>query len=114
MNDSRLEQIVGNLLRVGVSLAAAVVFVGGVWYLAAHGAGNPDYRHFHGVRESMPWTQGLPGPLLTIQIGLLLLVATPVARVALTLVVFAIQHDRVYVSVTLIVLAILMYSLVVS
>jgi uncharacterized membrane protein len=44
--------------------------------------------------------------------GLLLLIATPVARVALLAVAFAVQRDRLYVVVTLIVLAVLLASLV--
>jgi uncharacterized membrane protein len=46
-----------------------------------------------------------------IQLGLLLLIATPVARVALSIVGFAAERDRMYVSFALIVLAILFYSL---
>jgi uncharacterized membrane protein len=46
-----------------------------------------------------------------IQLGLLLLIATPVARVAFSVVGFALERDRIYVGVTLIVLAVLMYSL---
>jgi uncharacterized membrane protein len=111
MTDRRLEQMVGNLLRTGVVLAAAVVLAGGVWYLAAHGAAQADYHRFHGSRGVMPWTQGLPGPLATIQIGLLILIATPVARVVFSLVAFGLERDRVYVGITLVVLAILAYSL---
>ena len=46
MTDERLEQIIGNLLRTGVVLAAAVVLAGGVWYLAAQRPEVVDYRHF--------------------------------------------------------------------
>jgi uncharacterized membrane protein len=46
-----------------------------------------------------------------IQLGLLLLIATPVARVAFSVAAFAFQRDRLYVVVTLVVLAILLYSL---
>jgi uncharacterized membrane protein len=46
-----------------------------------------------------------------IQLGLLLLIATPVARVAFSAAAFAMQRDRLYVVVALIVLAVLMYSL---
>jgi uncharacterized membrane protein len=47
-----------------------------------------------------------------VQLGLLLLIATPVARVAFTLVAFVLQRDRTYVVVTSIVLALLLYGLV--
>jgi uncharacterized membrane protein len=50
-------------------------------------------------------------PASVIQLGLLLLIATPVARVAMSLVAFILQRDRVYVVVTLIVLAVLIFSL---
>jgi uncharacterized membrane protein len=46
-----------------------------------------------------------------IQFGLLLLVATPVMRVAFTVVAFLIQRDRIYVGVTIIVLSVLLFSL---
>lgn len=46
-----------------------------------------------------------------IQLGLLLLIATPVARVVFSVFAFALQQDRTYVIVTLIVLAVLIYSL---
>jgi uncharacterized membrane protein len=111
MTDFQLEQIMGNLLRVGVVLAAAVVLAGGVWYLTANGRARTDYRTFHSTPETMPWTQGLSGPLATIQIGLLILIATPVARVVFSMVAFGLERDKVYVGITLVVLAILAYSL---
>jgi uncharacterized membrane protein len=46
-----------------------------------------------------------------IQLGIILLIATPVLRVAVSLVGFALERDRVYVAITGLVLAILLYSL---
>jgi uncharacterized membrane protein len=46
-----------------------------------------------------------------IQLGLLILIATPIARVAFSVVAFLYQRDWTYVVVTLIVLALLVYSL---
>jgi uncharacterized membrane protein len=117
MDDRRLETIIGNLLRAGVLLAAAVVFAGGALYLARHhadrvdfhqfSAGAPSTRSFHGVLASLAHlnSQAL------IQFGLLLLIATPVARVALAVVGFALEKDRLYAVISLIVLAILAFSL---
>ena len=45
------------------------------------------------------------------QFGLLLLIATPVARVAMAVVGFALERDRLYVVVSLIVLTVLLLSL---
>jgi uncharacterized membrane protein len=46
-----------------------------------------------------------------IQLGLLMLMATPVARVALSVVAFALERDRTYVAITLVVLTGLVASL---
>jgi uncharacterized membrane protein len=115
--DQRVEQTIGRLLRNGLIIAAAVVVVGAVVYLIRHGAEKPDYRFFSGqpadlrtiggiLRETLDWRgMGL------IQLGLVLLLATPVARVAFSVVAFALQRDRFYVVVTLVVLGILSYSI---
>jgi uncharacterized membrane protein len=116
--EQEVEGIVGNLLRVGVMLAAVVVFVGGVLYLIRHGSSVPDYRVFHGEPTDLRGISGIVTDVLAlrsrgiIQLGLLLLVGTPVARVAFSAFAFARQRDHTYVIVTLSVLAVLLYSLV--
>jgi uncharacterized membrane protein len=119
MTDEKLEQIVGNVLRSGVILSAAVVLAGGIWYLLVNGASVPNYHIFHGVPDELRSVRGIiaaltaPTPNVIIQFGLLLLIATPVTRVILCLVAFAVQRDRTYVVVTGIALAVLLYSLAV-
>jgi uncharacterized membrane protein len=112
-----VDEIIGNLLRAGVILAAAVVLLGGVLYLAQHSSALPDYRVFRGEPADL---RGVPGIVKDaraldgrglIQLGLLVLLATPIARVAFSVLAFALQRDRTYVVVTLIVLAVLLYSL---
>ena len=115
--DERVDEIIGNLLRSGVILAAAVVLLGGGLYLTQHGLTVPDYRVFHGEPADLRGVSGIVRDALAldgrglIQLGLLLLLATPVARVTVSVLAFALQRDRTYVVVTLIVLAILLYSL---
>ncbi len=123
--DERLEQVLGNLLRVGVLLAAAVVLAGGVVYLARYGGQNVSRSRVFQTNVSRPAEE----PELTsffgifrwafqghsrgiIQLGLLLLVATPIARVVFSAVAFVLERDRTYLLVTLFVLAVLIYSLV--
>ena len=111
MTDERLEGIIGNLLRAGVLVAAAIVLAGGVWYVA-HAAWQPaSYHHFQPAVRGVRAVASLPAPLALIQIGLLILIATPIARVIFSLAGFAMERDWMYVSFTLIVLAILIYSL---
>lgn len=111
MTDDRMDTLIGNLLRTGVLLAASVVALGGIWYLFAHGGGTPDYRHFHEQVHGLHSLLSVSPPQLTILIGLLILIATPVARVIFSLAVFALQRDHVFVWITAAVLLILAYSI---
>jgi len=115
--DRRVDAIIGTLLRVGVIISAAVVLSGGGLYLVQHGSTVPDYRVFHGEPAYLRGVSGIAKEARSldgrglIQLGLLLLLATPIARVAFSVVAFVFQRDRTYVVVTLIVLAVLLYSL---
>lgn len=108
----------GNLLRAGVILAAMVVLVGGIFYLFRYGATSSDYRVFRGEPADLRHVSAILAGAMDlhsrglIQFGLLVLVATPVARVVFSVFAFARQRDRIYVTVSLIVLAVLVYSLV--
>jgi uncharacterized membrane protein len=119
MSDKRIEQVIGALLRVGVLLSAAVVLAGGIWLLIQSGGRSPHYQTFRPLEDALGTPLGVlasllhPNPHELIQFGLLLLIATPVARVVVSLAAFAVQRDRVYVVVALIVLAVLAYSLAV-
>ena len=113
----RLQSMVAFVLRLGVNLAAAIVILGGLVFLRRHGHELPHYAAFRGEPTDLRTIGGIVRDAAAlsgrglIQLGLLVLVATPVARVALSLVVFAAQRDRTYVVVTLIVLALLLLSL---
>jgi uncharacterized membrane protein len=119
-NDQRIEVIIGTLLRTGVMLAASVVLLGGVLYLLRHGHEVPNYSAFHGEPEGLKSVSDIVHGALggsaraIIQLGLLLLIATPVARVVFSAIAFAIEHDYMYVVITLIVLGVLLYSLLAS
>jgi uncharacterized membrane protein len=112
-----LEVILGNLLRTGVLISAAVVLSGACVYLFRHGHQPADYRVFQGEPSEFRTIPGVVHSVIQgrgrglIQLGLLLLIATPIARVAFSIVGFAIERDRLYVTFTLIVLAVLLYSL---
>ncbi|HTC87292.1 MAG TPA: DUF1634 domain-containing protein [Bryobacteraceae bacterium] len=117
MTDRRLEAIISVLLRTGVITSAAVVLLGGACYLAKHGHEQSAYRVFHATAPTFRSVSGVihaAGPSncqAVIQLGLLLLILTPVARVAFSLAGFALEHDRTYMVLTSIVLLILIYSL---
>jgi uncharacterized membrane protein len=117
MRDQQLEQIVSGLLRTGVLLAGAVVIFGGALFLLRHGHEQVAYGKFAGTpamyrRPDLIFEGMLRGRgRSVIQLGLLLLIATPVARVILCLVGFAMERDRIYVAISSIVLAVLLTGL---
>jgi len=116
--DQRIENILGNLLRAGVLLSALVVSIGGVIYLLRHGHSPVDFRVFRGEPADLRDVRGIIRDTLAlrgrgiIQLGLLVLIATPVARVAFSIFGFAEERDRMYVVFTVIVFSILLYSLI--
>jgi uncharacterized membrane protein len=86
-------------------------------FLVNYGSAISDFRVFRGEPSNLRNVSGIISEAVSwhsrglIQFGLLLLIAVPVARVTFSVVAFALQKDRTYVVVTLIVLTILMYSL---
>lgn len=115
--DQQIEQIIGNLLRWGVLVAAAFGLVGVILYLAHYGNVEPDYHVFRGEPQDLRSPLSVFLNLLRfqsrdlMQFGLLLLIATPIARVAFSVLAFWQQRDYLYVAITLLVLTILCLSL---
>lgn len=116
--DQQIEDIVGNLLRIGVSLSASVVFLGATIYLVRHGHEPTDFRIFRAEPADLRSVRGILHDAYAlrgrgiIQLGLLLLIATPVARVAFSIFGFAKERDHLYVGFTVLVFLILLYSLI--
>jgi uncharacterized membrane protein len=116
-SDRKIEEIVGQVLRSGVIVSAVVVFLGGLLYLKESAWTHPDYRVFRGEPADLRTLGGIWHGAFAlqaraiIQLGLVLLIATPVLRVMVAIFGFAAEHDRMYVIVTAIVLSILLYSL---
>jgi uncharacterized membrane protein len=116
--DKQMDLAIGKLLRFGVTLSAVLVSLGGVLYLQHPLRSAPKYNHFLAESTSL---QGVAGVLRgavhldansVIQLGLLFLIATPVARVTFCIVGFARQKDRLYIVISSSVFVILIYSLI--
>ena len=112
-----IEVLIGNLLRACVIVSAATVFVGGVIYLIHHGAAVACYHVFEHEPSYLCNVKGILGDAASfhgrglIQLGLLLLIATPIMRVTLSFFVFLRQRDTLYAIITSIVFCVLMYSI---
>ena len=115
--DKTLETVIGYTLRIGVVAAAVLVLAGGVYYLIENAFTAADYHTFHPATKHTLDLSAIAQNALAlsslgiIQLGLLVLVATPIVRVILSVVVFALERDLLYVAVTVFALAVLLYSL---
>lgn len=115
--DRKIEEIVADLLRAGVAISALVVLAGAYLYLMRYGHSPASYGVFNGEPSDLRNLRGIVHSARDlrsrgiIQLGLLCLIATPVARVAFSIWGFAAEHDRLYMIFTGIVLIILLYSL---
>jgi uncharacterized membrane protein len=116
-SDQQFEIFLGKLLRTGVIVAALIVLSGGIGWLAHSSQPRADYRVFHGEAAGMTSVEGVVReamgmePLAVIQFGILVLIATPVARVLFSMLGFGLEKDWMYVGVTAVVLVLLLYSL---
>jgi uncharacterized membrane protein len=115
--DQKLEVVIGHTLRIGVVTAAVIVLIGGILYLAENSFAAPHYHTFQGTSKHFDNLAGMARNIRAlnsygiIQLGLLVLIATPILRVVFSVIAFVLERDIVYVTVTLIVLAVLLYSL---
>jgi len=117
-SEQQLENLLSNLLKYGVIIASAVVLLGGILYLIRHGAEPAEYQFFRGTPSEFRSPTGVVEAVFSgssrgiIQLGLLLLIATPIIRVIISLLAFIRQRDLIYIIVNFLVLATLTYSLI--
>ncbi|MEC0372545.1 DUF1634 domain-containing protein [Paenibacillus chibensis] len=115
MNDNSeiqdVELAVSRWLRIGVIISAAVIVIGLILLFIHGGSGYPDDYYPHSLSEIYSGTIALK-PYAVITTGLILLILTPVLRVAISIWVFVREGDKLYVIITSIVLAILIISFI--
>jgi uncharacterized membrane protein len=92
-----MDETIAGILRLGVSVAAILAVIGMALYLKSSGGATPRYQVFRATTASKGWLHA----------AILMLILTPVARVAFSVYAFARENDMAYVMITLIVLALL-------
>ena len=116
--DRQVDLVIGRLLQIGVLAAAAIVALGAILFLAQHGTRRAEFSAFVPGPPTLRTVGGILRGALAfdsaaiVQLGLVLLIMTPIARVLFTLVAFIIQRDRLYILITSVVLALLLYGLI--
>lgn len=117
ISEKRFETVIGTMLRGGVILAAAIVLAGGAMYMIRSGDVTPEYRMFRGEATDLRYMHTIISAAMAgharglIQLGLLVLIATPIARVGFSVGAYISERDWLYTVVTLFVFAMLIYSL---
>jgi uncharacterized membrane protein len=117
ISDYDIEAVMGRLLITGVIISGALILIGGIYYLIQHGFSAPHFKTFRGEPSNLRSVKQIFNGVIhfdslsIIQMGLLLLIATPVARVIFAVIGFFIENDFLYVVISLIVLAIIAYSI---
>jgi uncharacterized membrane protein len=112
-----LDRVIGNLLRCGLLVSAAVVLIGAAIFLARHGGETASYSIFRGAPRTYREIKSILAATVQfhgrgfIMAGLILLVATPLVRVAFSVLAFLRQRDYAYVAITAFVLGILLLSI---
>ena len=116
-HDRQLQQLVAIVLRTGVIVSAVIALVGAILYLMGSGGARVDYGVFRGEPMSLRRVSAIVTEAVALhprglmQLGIVLLLATPLMRVVLSVISFAIQRDTLYVVVTLMVFSVLLFSL---
>lgn len=116
--DTDIEQFIGLQLRYGVIIASLIVFIGGLAYLNQFGgAAIPPYHQFVGTKAGFTTIAEISAGLShmnakgIIQLGVLVLIATPILRIAFSLIGFVLEKDKLYIGITMVVLAVMMVSI---
>jgi uncharacterized membrane protein len=116
--DTDMQLLLGRVLRAGTVISICVVFFGGIVYLHRHGNSIADYKEFKGIPDFVQHAGSLiksafmlKGQAI-IQLGIILLIATPILRVIFSTIGFVLERDYMYVGISLLVLFIIFLSMI--
>lgn len=119
----RMNVVIGKVLRYGVILSAAVIVLGTLGLAGSQGASEASaFLQYPGsVPQNVPTSiaaffDGVAAfsPFAWIELGVMALIATPLSRVLISVFLFGAERDRLYVLITSVVLALLLFSMLVT
>ena len=106
-----VEIMISKALRAGVIISGAVIFIGLLMFLLTGNSGYPESTYPSHLVEIIKGLMGLKS-YAVIMTGVMVLIATPIFRVGVSIIVFAVEKDYLYVKITTVVFLILIVSLV--
>jgi uncharacterized membrane protein len=116
LSDSKLRSILANVMVGGVLVAAVLMLVGGVIYLADNPHAKPGDRTFSGEPADLRNPVDIVKDALTghtssvIQLGVLILLFNPLIRVGFSAIGFAAERDLLYAGISVVVFLVLSVS----
>ena len=120
MTLERIENLISHVLRVGVIVSLGVIVTGTVVSFVHHPGflwSHTDLGPLISRGAALPPTvHGIFAGVLAgrgqavVMLGLMLLIATPVLRVGVSVIVFLVQRDWIFVAITLVVFLALLFS----
>jgi uncharacterized membrane protein len=116
--DTDMQAVIGWILRIGVIISMLIVVIGGVFFVRRHGHSIPNFHKFNNIPPFIRDPAGvfdgvvhLKGQAI-IQLGIMLLIATPVMRVVFAIIGFLLEKDYLYTLISLVVLSIILISMI--
>lgn len=117
LSNDQMKNILGIILRVGLFVSAFLIVTGGLLFFIQHPGEHINFSIFRGEPERLRQAHVILFQAFElksraiIQLGILLLIATPVVRVLFALTGFLFEKDWIYIIISSIVLVILFFSL---
>ena len=115
--DTDIQLLLGRVLRIGTVISISIVFFGGIIYLHRHGATMADYKTFTGIPPFVQHVDTIFDAAFhmrgqaIIQLGIILLIATPILRVVFSAIGFVLEKDYLYTGISILVLLIILASM---
>ena len=120
-----MNDVISGVLRYGVVLAAAIIVFGTILLIASYGSsdssslltyvpGRIPHGNFDPNPAALPQGVVALDPFSIIELGVIVLIATPVSRVLFSILLFTAERDATYARITAVVLALLLFSMLVT
>lgn len=123
-DEARMERFIGSFLRFNVFLSCGITLLGGIIFFIQHPFAKVDYspipegEYFKGVDFNLRYLNTILDGVLSfdgasiIQLGVIVLIATPILRVLISFFSFLIERDYLYMFITLIVFIIILSNMI--
>lgn len=110
------EIMLGNMLKIGVIISSSITIFGGILFLLNHGTEIPNYHIFNESSFNFSSLKNLYVDVIALnsevimELGILLLIATPIIRILFSVFAYAFEKDYMYVCFAIFVFLVTIYG----